>query len=357
MATNEKKHTINLRHAVEVLWDKKIAFLITWIVTFVVSCIIILPVPRYHRCSISMAPEDNNDNFGSGLSSLAASFGFNFAKGGDDAISPTLYPDLFKSTGFMVSLWDIEVSTKDGALTTNYYTYMAAHQKKNPLFYPLRTSAQFVRETIFRKPAPTPSQIDTVDAFRLNRFDTDVLKAMRKNIQCSVDKKTDVVTLSIKDQDPLIAATMAVEIEKRLQDFITDYRTKKSRIDFEYYSQLTDSAYHAYCHARKAYCAYADTHINPTMAHEQDMLDDLKNEVEMKLSIYTAMSSRKEASRAKVQERTPVFTTIQTATVPVKPAGPKRMIFVASMLVMVTLGLMLWLFREKIIEILFTDPE
>ena len=47
---------------------------------------------------------------------------------------------------------------------------------------------------------------------------------------------------------------------------------------------------------------------------------------------------------ASAQEKTPAFTTLKSAIVPVKPAGPKRMLFVAGMLILasvVTSGLIL----------------
>jgi hypothetical protein len=45
-----------------------------------------------------------------------------------------------------------------------------------------------------------------------------------------------------------------------------------------------------------------------------------------------------------------VFTTLTNATVPVKPAGPKRMIFVAAMLFLATCGTLAHLFRQELKE-------
>ena len=44
------------------------------------------------------------------------------------------------------------------------------------------------------------------------------------------------------------------------------------------------------------------------------------------------MTTQYQAAKAKVQERTPAFTVIQGAAVPLKAAGPRRTIFVISML-------------------------
>ena len=45
---------------------------------------------------------------------------------------------------------------------------------------------------------------------------------------------------------------------------------------------------------------------------------------------------------ARVQERTPAFTILQPASVPVKPAGPKRMIFVLVVVFLTFIGLTIY---------------
>ena len=64
------------------------------------------------------------------------------------------------------------------------------------------------------------------------------------------------------------------------------------------------------------------------------------------------MNTQLQACKAKVQERTPAFTILQSASVPNKPAGPKRMIFVAAMLVLATIGCACYLFKKDIKELL-----
>ena len=50
------------------------------------------------------------------------------------------------------------------------------------------------------------------------------------------------------------------------------------------------------------------------------------------------MVTQYQAAKAKVQERTPAFTMIKGAAVPIKPSGPKRMIFVIAMTILAFLG-------------------
>jgi uncharacterized protein involved in exopolysaccharide biosynthesis len=59
------------------------------------------------------------------------------------------------------------------------------------------------------------------------------------------------------------------------------------------------------------------------------------------------MCTQLEAAKAKVLERTPVFTVIKGADVPIKPAGPKRMLFVAGMLLLTFIGTSAYILLDK----------
>ena len=54
--------------------------------------------------------------------------------------------------------------------------------------------------------------------------------------------------------------------------------------------------------------------------------------------------------KAARKENTPVFTTLTNATVPVKPAGPKRVIFVLVMLFLATMGTIIHICRKELRE-------
>ena len=72
-----QQQVIDLVNIARILWQKKKVFLIMWIVTFILSCIWILPQPRYYTSEVKLAPEFGGDNMGGGLSSIASSFGIN----------------------------------------------------------------------------------------------------------------------------------------------------------------------------------------------------------------------------------------------------------------------------------------
>ena len=56
--------------------------------------------------------------------------------------------------------------------------------------------------------------------------------------------------------------------------------------------------------------------------------------MQLKYNIYSTMNTQMQMAQAKLQEATPAFTMIQSATVPYKPAGPKRLIISIAMTIL-----------------------
>jgi len=318
-------------------------------IVFVLACIWIFPQPRYYSSDVSLAPETNANPEG-GLSSIASTFGISLGGAQNDAIYPSLYPDIFESTEFIVSLFDIQVETLDGSVKTNYYDYLLKHQKANPITQPFKAMVRSVKN-MFESKEDGKGNPDVIDPFMLTKQQELIVRAVKGNIKCNVDKKNDVTTIVVRDQDRLVCATIADSVRVRLQNFITMYRTSKARIDLDYYVKLADEAKADYNNAVAAYSSYCDSHKDVILQSYISKRDELENQMSMKFNTYTAMCSQLESAKAKVQDRTPAFTTLKNATVPIKPAGPKRMIFVFGCLVFAFLGTYAFTYYKQVLNV------
>ncbi len=335
-ANNEQK-SLDIAKIIRILWIKKKRFYKVWIWTFILSCIWIFPQPRYYSSQVTLAPEMNGED-GGGLSSIASSFGFNIGgMTGQDAIYPELYPDLFDSPEFIVSLYDIHIETKDGKISTDYYDYIKNHQKSNPITWPLvwvrRQITNLIEGDEANKQAATNADINP---FMMSKKDFGFMQGIMDRINCSIDKKTSVISISVQDQDPLVCALMADSVKTHLQNFIIRYRTSKAKEDVAHYQQMRDSAEVAYLQAMDNYSRYCDSHMNTILQSFQSERDKLESELELKQNTLTAMETQLQTTKVKLQEKTPAFTTLKSAIVPIKPAGPKRMLFVLGMLILAT---------------------
>ena len=83
--------------------------------------------------------------------------------------------------------------------------------------------------------------------------------------------------------------------------------------------------------ARQRYATFSDANTDVVLESVRSKQEDLENEMQLQYNNYTNMATQYQSAIARLRERTPAFTLLQRATVPIKPAGPKRMIFVATM--------------------------
>lgn len=330
---NQQQKIIDLGKIAHVLWTKKKTFIKVWVVTFILSCVWILPQPRYYVCEVKLAPEMNGEDVGGSLSSLASSFGFNIGgMAGQDAIYPELYPELFENPEFIVGLYGIKVTTKDGSLTCDYFPYMKYHQKKNPLAVPLLWVKKEISHLF--ESEDSLAKANGVNPFMMTRKDFSLMQKIMKNISCAVDKKTSVITINVKDQDPLICATMADSVKNHLQEFIIRYRTSKASEDVIHYQEMRDSAEREYDAVMASYSRFCDAHQNIILQSFQSERDKLEKDLALKQNSLAAMETQLQGTKVKLQEKTPAFTTLKSAMVPVLPAGPKRMLFVIGMMIL-----------------------
>lgn len=298
-------------------------------ITFVIAAILLLSIPNYYKCEVKLSPEMSGSASKSGLANLASSFGVNLGTSGagTEALFPTLYPDLMSSVDFKASLFDVPVTIEgdkdegEPDRTMSYYTYLKDEQKSPWWSAAIRGTKKWLVSLFKDK---EEEQNTKVNPFRLTEEQTVIVKAIDNNVVCDVDKKTMVISIEVTDQNALICATMADSVKTRLQKFITDYRTSKARVDLDYYKKVLVEAKDKYDKARDRYAAFADSHRSVSSQSAQTKRADLQHEMNIHQQVFEQVVAQMQQAEMQVQENTPAFTTLQSATVPVKKAGPGR---------------------------------
>jgi hypothetical protein len=313
-------------------------------VAFVLACIYTLGLRNYYTCEVKLSPElSTKSGRSSSLSALASQFGMNLGSTAmsSEALFPTLYPDLMNSTDFKASLFDVPVHKKDSTRMMSYYDYLA-NEQKGPWW-------SAVLSAPFKLFSSKKDDIDQhkVDPFMLTKEQAKIVQVIDKKVVCDVDKKTMVISISVTDQDPLICAVMADSVKNRLQNFITDYRTKKARVDLEYNRKLFKEAKARYDKARQLYASFSDANQDLILQSARTKLVDLENEMQLQFNNYNSIAQQLQIAEAKVQEETPAFTTLQSATVPVKKAGPARAKMVLIFLFLAFLGTTVYILHKE----------
>ena len=330
----EKIININVIAIIKSLISDKWNLCVYSCVAGIIGVILAFCTPKVYKSMVILAPEESGNGFAGSLSSIASMVGMDLKIGQTgDALYPEIYPELMSSTEFLVDLFSVQVKTQKTHECYTYYDYIQSHQKLAFYEYPVKWTSDFINaikggEESHHQPDP----------HNLTRDEDKIVSIMQKKIKCAVDKKTNVITIVVEDQDPKIAATMADSVQVHLQHAITEYRTKKARVDLDFMEKLYDEASAQYKKARQKYAEFSDANTDLVLRRVKAIEDDLENEMQLKFNIYQTVVEQLQLAKAKVQERTPAFTIVQGACVPVRHAGSSK-IFI--LLIWMILGFML----------------
>ena len=296
-------------------------------VAFIIACLISLSIPDYYTCKVVLAPEASPASNSGSLMSLASSFGVN--------LSGMSSPQLMKSLDFKATLFPVKVKYKDRQDWMTYYDYLK-NEWKEPWW-----------NDFFGLMSP-PKQKDTiVNTFELTGEQARIAGMINKNVVCKIDKKTNLIDIDVTAQDPYVAAMLADSVKTRLQAFLTDYRTNKARHDLAYAEKLYKEARHDYDRSRQLYGDFMDHNQDVILESVRQKQYDLENEAQLMFNNYTAVSAQLLAAKAKVQQETPAFTTLQSATVPLGKTGPKGNLIVLICLFLAALGTTVYVLSKE----------
>ena len=129
-------------------------------------------------------------------------------------------------------------------------------------------------------------------------------------------------------QDSKVAAVVADSVVKKLQEYIIDYRTSKSKEDCLYLEKLFKERQQEYYVAQKKYADYMDSHDNIILQSVRTEQERLQNDMSLAYQVYSQVAGQLQVARAKVQEEKPVFAVVEPAVVPLYPSGTSRKVYV-----------------------------
>ena len=254
---NKKSREIDILGLLQKLFRDRKPILIFVLVFAVLGVVSVVTRTKEYRTDVVLAPETSDSEMSGLMDSFGNLIGSSFGNNSSDAIYPELYPNIFSSTTFLIDLFDVPVVAKKGEISSNYYRYLMNAYKPGITAYPKIWLAKFM--ALFKE-----KEVNTggLNPFFLTKEQTNICNLMRRNIQCVVDQRTSLITVSVTDIDNVVAATIADTVTARLQRYIVDYRTQKIRHDLEYLEEMYAQAEKEYYDIQAEYVKFADANIN-----------------------------------------------------------------------------------------------
>lgn len=330
MADNEKEEKeIDLLELARKLWDNKKFIIKVSLVGAVIGVIVAFSIPKEYTTTVILTSESGKLPTG-GMGALASMAGIDLGNNiGDDVFSPELYPDVLNSTPFVQGLLDINVSDINQNIDTTLYCYIKDNQKVAWWSYIFGVPGLILN--LFSSEDNQESSASVKKKYFISQKDMDIIEALRNSYLINTDKKTNVTTLEVTAQSPIIAAYLADTLTSYLQSYIIEQRTKKANTDLANTEKLYTNAKADYYKAQQNLASFIDGNRSVTSAKYMVNQEKLQNEATTAYSVYNQMAQQVQMNRIRVQDNTPVFTIIQPAIEPLTPSKPKKKMIIIAL--------------------------
>lgn len=344
----DEEQEIDLLELAMKLWRQKKKIGIWCAIGAVVGLIVAFSIPREYETSVKLVPESTgNQKISGSLGAMAAMVGLGSSgSNGTDAVNPQLYPDVVSSTPFLVGLFNVPVSDPETDLNTTVRQYIE-DDIKSPWWSAVMGLPFKLLGALKGGGKEDEDKGKPTDSFKLTPEENMVVQSLSHRITATVDTKTSVITISVEMQNPMVSATLADTVVSRLREYITDYRTNKARQDLSYAEMLNNEAKDNYYKAQQKYADYQDRNQGLILHSAQTTKERLENETTLAFNLYNQTSQQVQLAKAKVQENTPVYTTLAPATVPLRPASPKKPMILIGFVFLAFVACSAWILYGK----------
>lgn len=282
----------------------------------------LLAMPEYSS-EVRFMPELKSRMSGdfSQLSSLAGLAGINLGGVGaeSEAVRPDLYPVVLQSTPFLLHVMQQKVVDP----TTNWALPLEEYLPRRKGDFLLNKMGTLLARSTDESARPQPSG-NPNGALQMSRRRERIAEDLSNRILTGMDRKTGIVSITVKMPDPTVAARVAQLTTDYLTQYVVSYRTEKARRQANFLQARVAEAKRRYQAAEVAYQSFRDRNRNPFLNVAQIGEDRLKAEFTLTQSVYNELSRQYEQARVKVQEETPVFKELEPPRIPNRRSEPRR---------------------------------
>lgn len=313
----------------------------------VIGAVYALSQSNVYTAQVTVMPEAQSSGASKlgGLGSLAGLAGISLDNlGGEDAIRPDLYPTILQSIPFALNVLNQPVYSSELNTTLPLRAFIRQMGQRGLLGGLMNSFSSDDGEA---NPGAVRDPKNFSQAIEVTKEQDELIKVVQRTVSASYDKKSGMITVAAVEPDPVVAATVARLSLEYLTDYITNYRTEKSRKQVTFLGQQTGEARKKYQNAEYALSNYRDRNRNLYLETAKIEEQRLQADFLLNQSVYNELSKQLEQAKIKVQEETPVFKILEPPTVPLRKSGPKRTVIVLGFAVLGGIvGLAYALFRR-----------
>ena len=323
----DSEMTIDISKIFKVISKNKWSILIVTIISAALGIFIAINIPNEYSSQVQILPELESKDGAGGLSkfkSLAGLAGVDLGSmGSTEAVRPDLYPNILQSTPFLMDVMSMKVYTSKYKRTMLMSNFMEENENQALTTRIFGKSDEKDKDAFVVNPNSIPTE-----TIRLDKKQDELVKEFQKRIGATLDKKTGVISISVKMQDPVIAATIVKYAQDYLTQYVVKYRTQKTEQDIKFLQDRLNEAKRRYDNALYSYSSYQDRNKGLFLNIVKDEGKKMQYEVDLSYNLYSELSKQLEEAKIKVHRETPIFKVLEPAQIPVKKSEPKRSVMV-----------------------------
>ena len=344
---------IDLKDLIIPIWKARKQILTTAIIFAIIGGIIGFLTPATYTASSTFLPQTTQSGgAGASLGGLAALAGINLnapMAGGE--IPPTMYAKVLGSEPFRKRVLDAKIWV-DGD-TVSYRDYLES-----------QTSSGFGLGTIKEYTIGLPGKIlaalasdkkegevGSVGGLQALSDDEYALHtAVSGKVKIDTDKKEGVVTITVVEGDPIVAAEVTKVTEEVLQEWIIEHKIKNAKAQYGFIERQFKEKEKEFFSIQEQLANYTDRNQNVLSASYLTRLDRLQAEFNLVNTVYSELAKQKEQAAIQLSKDTPTFSVLDPVKVPKEKTGPKKTLYILGTFFIGLIGGAGWAFARKPIQ-------
>lgn len=312
------------------VWDRKMIILRGVIIGLGIGLFVALDSPKEFTSSVTFIPQTVSKGGSVGLGGLASLAGINIPGGGDSQeIGPELYPKLAADINFKRALAGTYIHPEGMEDSVRFTTYFEDIYQSSALDY-LKKYTLGLPGILIKAvrgenlPLVVISSQASSELIFTSQEELDIYKLLDSFLKITSNKKEGYVDIAFTMPEPVLAAEMVLAAQRLLQQEVIAFRIRNAKAQLEFTEKQYEEKQREFdaIHARLA--SFKDRNRNIASSFAESEAQKLEAEFSLKLAIFTELAKQLEQARLQVKKDTPVFSTIQSATVPSEKSAPNR---------------------------------
>lgn len=326
-----KNSDFTLVNLVRLIKAKILVLILTLLIFVLFGMMYYMSSPNsYSTNTVVLVETQNNANNGS-LGSLAQVAGFSMGGAANEitALDPALYPIILQSKPFLEDLMSSKVSSELYSDSVSLYKYMVEVRPDNEISKFIKSPLSVFKEGLKVEDSKADSLHEREKYEPLEMY---ALSKISERITTSTEGKVLTITTDMPE------ARMAYEFSNMVRDllikYVTKYMQEKQLAHVSYLETQYVKSEKGFKDAQRALTSFKERNQGLFLESLKAVEQNLNSDYSLKFELFRTIAQELEMAKIELNSQKPIFSEIEPAYIPNRPAAPNLTLTIAFCLVL-----------------------